>query len=159
MNKAILMGRLTKDPELRTTQNNVSVCSFTIAVDRRFKNQHGERETDFIPVVAWRQTAEFTARYFSKGSRIAVVGSIQPRSWDDQDGQRHYITEVIADEVYFADSKKSDSENSRNYGNYGSNYSDSDDRRDNRRERAEKIPEGEGFIPSDDDDTTLPFDL
>lgn len=105
MNKAILMGRLTKDPELKTTQGGNSVCSFTLAIDRRFKNQQGERETDFIPIVAWRQTAEFAAKYFSKGSKMALVGTIQPRSWEDDNGERRYITEVIADEVYFADSK------------------------------------------------------
>ena len=106
MNKAVLMGRLTKDPELKTTQNGNSVCSFTLAIDRRFKNQQGERETDFIPIVAWRQTAEFVAKYFSKGSKIALVGSIQTRSWEDEQGQRRYATEVVTDEVYFADSKR-----------------------------------------------------
>lgn len=106
LNKAILMGRLTKDPELKTTQNGNSVCSFTLAIDRRFKNQQGERETDFIPIVAWRQTAELAARYFSKGSKMALVGTIQPRSWEDDNGERRYITEVIADEIYFADSKR-----------------------------------------------------
>ena len=106
LNKAILMGRLTKDPELKTTQNGNSVCSFTLAIDRRFKNQQGERETDFIPIVAWRQTAEFAAKYFSKGSKMALVGTIQPRSWEDDNGERRYITEVVADEIYFADSKR-----------------------------------------------------
>ena len=106
LNKAILMGRLTKDPELKTTQSGNSVCSFTLAIDRRFKNQQGERETDFIPIVAWRQTAEFAAKYFNKGSKMALVGTIQPRSWEDQNGERRYITEVIADEIYFADSKR-----------------------------------------------------
>ena len=106
MNKAVLMGRLTKDPELKITQNGNSVCSFTLAIDRRFKNQQGERETDFIPIVAWRQTAELAARYFSKGSKMALVGTIQPRSWEDDNGERRYITEVIADEIYFADSKR-----------------------------------------------------
>ena len=100
------MGRLTKDPELKTTQSGNSVCSFTLAIDRRFKNQQGERETDFIPIVAWRQTAEFAAKYFNKGSKMALVGTIQPRSWEDQNGERRYITEVIADEIYFADSKR-----------------------------------------------------
>ena len=81
MNKAILMGRLTQDPELKSTNNGISVCTFSIAVDRRFKNASGEREADFIPIVTWRQTAEFVAKYFHKGSRIALVGSIQVRSW------------------------------------------------------------------------------
>ena len=115
LNKAILMGRLTKDPELKTTQNGNSVCSFTLAIDRRFKNQQGERETDFIPIVAWRQTAEFAAKYFSKGSKMALVGTIQPRSWEDDNGERRYITEVIADEIYFADSKRQQNDNNQGY--------------------------------------------
>lgn len=147
MNKAILMGRLTKDPELRTTSNNVSVCSFTLAVDRRFKNAQGQRETDFIPVVAWRQQAEFAARYFTKGSRMAVIGSIQPRSWDDNEGKRHYMTEVIADEIYFADSKREE----------GGSYEDRAPQRYGSKQ--DDIPEGDGFLPVDNDDTSLPFDL
>lgn len=107
MNKVVLMGRLTKEPELRYTPNNVAVCQFTVAVDRRFKTD-GQNQADFIPVVAWRQSAEFVSKYFTKGSRIAVVGSIQTRSWDDNDGKRHYVTEVIADEVEFCESKRQD---------------------------------------------------
>jgi len=106
MNKAIIIGNLVKDPELRTTQSNLSVCSFTVAVNRRFKNKEGGYDTDYINIVAWRQTAEFVAKYFSKGSKIALVGTIQPRSWEDDSGERRYITEVIADEIYFADSKR-----------------------------------------------------
>ncbi|MDI9490645.1 MAG: single-stranded DNA-binding protein [Clostridiaceae bacterium] len=157
MNKAILMGRLTKDPELRTTQNNVSVCSFTLAIDRRFKNQHGERETDFIPIVAWRQTAEFAARYFSKGSRMALVGSIQPRSWEDEKGERRYITEVIADEIYFADSKRQSDDNYGSTG-YSTGTSSASTRQESSGSGATSIPEGEGFMP-EVDDTSLPFDL
>lgn len=155
MNKAILMGRLTKDPELRTTQNNVSVCSFTLAVDRRFKNQQGERETDFIPIVAWRQTAEFAARYFSKGARMALVGSIQPRSWDDDQGERHYITEVIAEEIYFADSKRQQDDfggSGYQQGQKSNSYSPKENN------AGSNIPEGEGYMP-EVDDTSLPFDL
>ncbi len=106
MNKAIIIGNLVKDPELRTTQSNLSVCSFTVAVNRRFKNKEGGYDTDYINIVAWRQTAEFVAKYFSKGSKIALVGSIQTRSWEDEQGQRRYATEVVTDEVYFADSKR-----------------------------------------------------
>lgn len=106
MNKAILMGRLTKDPELRMVKDSISVCSFTIAVDRKYKNANGVREADFIPIVCWRATADFVAKYFKKGQRIAVVGSLQVRSWEDADGKRNYITEVVADEVFFADSKQ-----------------------------------------------------
>lgn len=108
MNKVVLMGRLTKDPEIRyTAGNNTAVCQFTIAVDRRFKSEN-QPSADFIPIVAWRQTAEFVSKYFNKGSRIAVVGQIQTRSWDDTDGKKHYVTEVIADEVEFCESKRQD---------------------------------------------------
>lgn len=106
MNKVILIGRLTRDPELRyTAGNNTAVCQFTIAVDRRFKSDN-QPSADFIPVVAWRQTGEFVSKYFTKGSRIAVVGQIQTRSWDDNEGKKHYATEVIADEVEFCESRR-----------------------------------------------------
>ena len=105
MNNVSLIGRLTAPPALQNTLNGTSVCRFTIAVDRRFKKE-GQPTADFIPVVAWRQTAEFVSKYFTKGSRIAVIGSIQTRSWDDDDGQRHYLTEVVADNVEFCESKK-----------------------------------------------------
>lgn len=106
MNKVILIGRLTKDPELRYTASNVANCMFTIAVDRRYKSENGPT-ADFIPVVAWRQTAEFISKYFSKGSKIAVTGSIQTRNWDDTEGKRHYVTEVVIDDAEFVDSKRS----------------------------------------------------
>lgn len=102
MNKAILMGRLTADPELRHTPNNVAVTSFRLAVPRRFQRDM----TDFIDIVCWRQNAEFVANYFKKGMQVAVVGSIQVRSWKDKDGNNRYTTEVVADETYFADSKR-----------------------------------------------------
>lgn len=109
MNKVILMGRLTKDPELRyTNNNNTAVCSFTLAVDRRFAKQGEERQADFFPVVAWRNQAEFCSRYFTKGLKVVVVGSLQTRSWDDTEGKKHYVTEVIAEETYFAESKKAE---------------------------------------------------
>lgn len=102
MNKVILIGRLTKDPEMRyTTNSNTAVCNFTLAVNRRFK----QNEADFIPVVAWSKTAEFCEKYFSKGRQVAVVGRIEISSWDDSEGKKRYKTEVVADEVYFADSK------------------------------------------------------
>lgn len=107
MNKAILIGRLTRDPELRyTAGSNVPVCQFTVAVDRRIKSD-GQPTADFIPIVAWRSTAEFVCKYFKKGSRIALTGQIQTRTWDDQEGMRHFVTEVIADEVEFCESKQS----------------------------------------------------
>lgn len=104
MNKAILVGRLTKDPELKTTGSGVSVCSFTIAVNRRFKNAEGNYDADFINCVAWRQQAEFLSRFFSKGRMVGVCGSIQTRNYE-RDGQRVYVTEVVADEISFVDSK------------------------------------------------------
>jgi single-strand DNA-binding protein len=100
------MGRLTKDPELRYTPNGVETCSFSIAVDRNYVRQGGDRQTDFLSIVAWRRQAEFICKYFSKGRMIAIVGNLQSRSWDGQDGVRRYATEVIVDEVYFADSKR-----------------------------------------------------
>lgn len=124
MNKAILMGRLTKEPELKSTQNGISRCSFTLAVDRRFKNADGERETDFINCTAWRSTAEFITNYFRKGQRIAVVGSIQVRSYETDAGERRYITEVIAEESYFADGYQ---EQQKSSGNDYFNAEDDDD--------------------------------
>ena len=104
-NKVILMGNLTKDPELKLTPSGVSVTTFSIAVGRRFAKQGDEVTADFFNVVAWRNTAEFVANYFSKGKGIVVVGSLQNRSWTDQNGQKHYVTEVVADECYFAGGK------------------------------------------------------
>ena len=109
MNKVILMGRLTKDIEMRQTPNGVSLVRFSIAVTRRFKNSNGEYDADFINCIAWRKTGEFIARYFQKGSMIAIVGSIQTRSWDGNDGKKQYATEVIVDEAYFTGSKSENS--------------------------------------------------
>ncbi len=102
MNRAMLIGRLTKDPELRATASGIAVCTFTIAVDRRFANRDSQtREADFIPVVVWRAQAENCAKYLHKGSQAAVSGSIQTRSYDAPDGSKRYVTEVVADEVQF----------------------------------------------------------
>lgn len=106
LNNVIIMGRLTRDPELRRTQGGTAVTSFTMAVDRDFKSQSGEKETDFIDVVAWRSTAEFVAKYFTKGRMAVVEGRIQVRDWQDKDGNRRKSVEVVADNVYFADSKR-----------------------------------------------------
>lgn len=106
LNKIIIMGRLTRDPELRRTQGGTAVTSFTMAVDRDFKSQSGEKETDFIDVVAWRNTGEFAAKYLAKGRMAAVEGRIQVRDWQDKDGNRRKSVEVVADNVYFADSKR-----------------------------------------------------
>lgn len=107
MNKVILMGRLTRDPEVRYTQtNNTLVASFSLAVNRRFARQGEERQADFINVVAWSKTGEFVSKYFKKGQQVGVIGRLQTRNWDDEQGQKHYITEVVAEETYFADSRR-----------------------------------------------------
>jgi single-strand DNA-binding protein len=110
MNRATLVGRLTKEPELRATTSGVSVCSFTIAVDRRFK-QDGHPSADFIPIVVWRGQAENCGKYLTKGSQIAVCGSIQTRSYDDKNGNKVYITEIVADEVQFLSKSNNEAEN------------------------------------------------
>lgn len=104
-NRCILVGNLTKDPELKKTPNGVSVTSFSIAVSRRFVKQGEQPQADFINIVAWRQTAEFVARYFTKGKPILICGQLQNRSWTDQNGQKRHTTEVIADEVTFVENK------------------------------------------------------
>ena len=106
LNRVVLIGHLTKDPELRTTSNDISVTSFTIAVDRNFNNQQGEKETDFIPVVAWRKLADTCAKYLAKGRLVAVSGRMQVRSYEGKDGKR-YVTEVVADEVQFLERAES----------------------------------------------------
>ena len=107
MNKVILMGRLTRDPEVRYTQtNNTLVASFSLAVNRRFVRQGEERQADFFNIVAWNKQGEFCSKYFKKGQQVGVIGRLQTRNWDDDKGVKHYITEVVAEEVYFADSKR-----------------------------------------------------
>jgi single-strand DNA-binding protein len=106
LNKVILGGRLTADPELKTTPSGVSVTSFTVAVNRRFGGKEGEEaQADFINVTAWRATAEFITKYFRKASSICIVGSIQTKTWIDQNGQKRFATEIVADEAYFVDAK------------------------------------------------------
>ena len=104
MNKVVLVGRLTKDPEIKLTTNQTQYCNFTLAVDRKFKDASGNRQTDFINCVAWKTTAVFIQKYFKKGNRIGIAGSIQTRNYEDQNGQKQYITEVIADEAEFVES-------------------------------------------------------
>lgn len=101
MNRVVMIGRLTKDPKTTTTQSGVKVSQFDIAVSRRFANADGERETDFFRVVAWRQTAELCEKYLSKGKRVGVIGALQTRSWEADDGSKRVATEIIADEVEF----------------------------------------------------------
>ncbi len=107
LNKVILIGRFTRDPELRSTPQGVSTCSFSLAVDRNYQSAGGDRQTDFINCVAWRQSAEFISKYFAKGNLICVEGSIQTRSWKDNDGNNRYATDVVVDRSYFVESKKS----------------------------------------------------
>ena len=108
MNKCILIGNLTKDPELTTTSNGVAVCRFTIAVYRRYSNAEGERETDFLNIVVWRSLGENCHKFLKKGSKVGVVGNIQNRSYDATDGSKRYITEIVAEEVEFLSTKSSD---------------------------------------------------
>ena len=153
LNHITIMGRLTRDPELRRTGSGVAVASFTLAVDRDFgKNESGERETDFIDCVAWRQTGEFVSKYFTKGRMAVVSGRLQIRSWTDKDGNKRRTAEVVADNVYFGDSRKEESGNAFNSGfSYGSApapaygaYS------------APSVPASD-FAMLSDDDAQLPF--
>lgn len=105
MNKVELIGRITKDPEIKLTSNQTQFCQFTVAVDRRFKDQNGQRQADFINCIAWKNTAVFIQKYFRKGNRIGLAGSIQTRNYEDQNGQKHFITEVVVDEVEFVESQ------------------------------------------------------
>ena len=124
LNHIVIMGRLTRDPELRRTGSGIAVASFSVAVERDFgKNENGEKETDFIDCVAWRQTGEFVSKYFTKGRMIVVSGRLQVRSWTDKDGNKRRTAEVVADNCYFGDSRR-DSDNGGNaYGGntYGGN--------------------------------------
>ena len=140
-NKAILMGRLTRDPETSTSTSGVVVTRFTLAVDRRFQKQGEERQADFINIVTFNKTAEFVKKYFIKGQLALVSGSIQTRSWDGQDGQKKYATEVIAEEVNFVGSKKD---------NPAAQGAGADV------ESAQKPVSKDDFMPLDDDDS-LPF--
>ena len=145
LNHIVLMGRLTRDPELRRTQTGTPVASFTLAVDRDFKDKTtGEKATDFIDVTAWRSTAEFVSRFFMKGRMAVVSGRLQIREWTDKEGNKRRSAEVLADSVYFGDSKKDDS------GSYGGGYD------------APALPEEQsdgGFteLNEDDDSSPLPF--
>jgi len=150
MNKVILVGRLVKDPEVKTTQSQIAFCGFTIAVDRKFKTASGERQADFISCVAWRQQAEFLGKYFQKGSRVAVVGNLQSRTYDDANGKKVYVTEVVVDEIEFVDSKKEGAQTSGSEGSRSAAASSNPP-------PAPSVDNG--FYPAMDDDTTLPFDL
>ncbi len=130
-NKVILIGHMVADPELKTTQSGISVCSFSIGVSRRFVKDSESQQTDFINIVAWRQQAEFVTKYFRKGMAILICGSLQTRSWTDQNGQKRYATDVVADEISFVEKKGSNSDSFGNseptyYGNASSQNQDSE---------------------------------
>ena len=146
LNKTILGGRLTADPELKTTPSGVSVTSFTVAVDRDFSGKDGgEKETDFIDCVAWRNTGEFVSKYFTKGSMAVVSGRLQIRSWTDKDGNKRRTAEVVADNVYFGDSKRDGEGGSFNAAPAFGGYS------------APAAAPASDFAMLDDDDAQLPF--
>ncbi len=143
MNKVILMGRLTRDPEVRyTTNNNTLVCTFSLAVNRRFK-QEGQPDADFINVVAWAKTGEFCSKYFTKGQQVAVCGHLQTRNYDDKDGKKVYVTEVVAEDTYFADSKREPNANAFDTGF-------------NPSVQPNEAPSSEGFMAIEED-SNLPF--
>ena len=148
LNHITIMGRLTRDPELRRTGSGVAVASFTVAVDRDYKAEGQDRETDFIDCVAWRGTGEFVSKYFHKGSMIVVAGRLQIRNYTDKEGVKRRAAEIIADNVYFGDSKKSDSNSSN--GDYGSNSYGGGD-------YGGYSAPGSDFAELDDDDAQLPF--
>ena len=159
LNRIIIMGRLTRDPELRHTQTGTAVASFTLAVDRDFKDKStGERSTDFIDVVAWRQTGEFVSRYFTKGRMAVVEGRLQIRDWTDKDGGKRRSAEIVADNVYFGDSKRDGDGGSYSTGFNPGGYSAGG-------YSAPAAPSGYGAPPADgdqfaelsDDDGELPF--
>ena len=140
LNKIIIMGRLTIDPELRRTGSGTAVTSFSLACDRDFKSQSGEKETDFIEVVAWKNTAEFASKYFSKGRMAVVEGRLQIRDWTDKAGNKRTTAEVVADNVYFADSKRSES---------------NDNQRENFNALSGRL--SDDFVPISEEDGELPF--
>lgn len=128
MNKIILMGRLTKNPEVRYTQtSNILVATFSLAVNRKIAKQGEERQTDFINIVAWNKTGEFCSKYLKKGQQIAIVGRLQTRNYEDNNAQKHYIVEVVAEEVYFADSKKETAENNNLENQFGNEIFNAND--------------------------------
>ncbi|MGN1001568.1 MAG: single-stranded DNA-binding protein [Oscillospiraceae bacterium] len=150
LNHITLMGRLTRDPELRYTQSQIPVASFTLAVDRDFGGRDGgERQTDFIDIVAWRSTAEFVSKYFTKGSMAVVSGRLQIRDWTDRDGNKRRSAEVVADNVYFGESKRSREES-------GSTYRSAPPAGDSYR-GFDSAPAGSAFSDLSDTDGELPF--
>ena len=157
LNHIVLMGRLTRDPEVRHTQSGLPVASFSLAVERDFAQKGAERQTDFIDIVAWRSTAEFVGKYFVKGQLVAVSGRLQIRDWTDKDGGRRRTAEVMADNVYFAEGKR-DRGPSQGYGQQGYGYSAPAPSYDSQQFPAYSSPvSGSDFAELDDDDGDLPF--
>ena len=162
LNHIVIMGRLTSDPVLRRTQSGIAVASFSLAVDRDYKPENGERETDFIDIVAWRSSAEFVSKYFSKGRMAVVSGRLQIRPWTDKDGNKRRSAEVVADNVYFGDSKR-DGEGSS--GNQPQGYSASQTGyppapggySTSQQSFPTAPPAMAGMEPYDEDDGELPF--
>ena len=140
LNKIIIMGRLTIDPELRRTGSGTAVTSFSLACDRDFKSQSGDKETDFIEVVAWKNTAEFVSKYFSKGRMAVVDGRLQIRDWTDKAGNKRTTAEVVAENVYFADSKRSES---------------NDNQKENFNALSGRL--SDDFVPISEEDGEIPF--
>ena len=147
LNKIFIMGRLTRDPELRRTNSGTAVTSFTLAVDRDFKNADGTKETDFVDCVVWRQTAEFVSKYFEKGRMAVVEGRLQMREWQDKDGHKRRNAEVVADNVYFGDSKKE----------YGGDYGGAPVGGYKAAGKAVDVEPGEGEFAEIEDEEDLPF--
>ena len=159
LNHITIMGRLTRDPELRRTGSGIAVASFTVAVDRDFgKNENGEKETDFIDCVAWRQTGEFVSKYFTKGRMAVVSGRLQIRSWTDKDGNKRRTAEVVADNVYFGDSKRDGDNSGSSYGGntYGGNSYSAPAPSYGGYSAPASNPASD-FAMLDDDDAQLPF--
>ena len=141
LNHITIMGRMVRDPELRRTGSGIAVASFTVAVDRDFADkQSGEKETDFIDCVAWRQTGEFVSKYFTKGRMIVVAGRLQIRGWTDKDGNKRRTAEIVADNVYFGDSKQDNGNHNNGYTGYA---------------KTDSAPGN--FAPIEDEDAQLPF--
>lgn len=155
LNHIVLMGRLTRDPELRRTGSGIAVASFTLAVDRDFGSRDGgEKETDFIDIVAWRNTAEFVSKYFTKGRMAVVSGRLQIRNWNDKDGNKRRSAEVVADNVYFGDSRR-DGDSGSSYG--GSYSSPSSHTAPQQSAYTAPAAPASDFAMLEDDDAQLPF--
>ena len=148
LNHIVLMGRLTRDPELRYTGSNIPVASFSVAVDRDFgRGENGEKQTDFINCVAWRQTGEFVSKYFTKGSMIVVSGRLQIRDYTDRDGNKRTAAEVVADNVYFGESKRRDDNGGYSQDTYRAPARDSFDAAQKKASAFQEMDEADGELP------------